>query len=236
MIASFYQTFLQPLEAILIQHPYLGVVLVFFLALGESIPVLGVVAPGTSVIVAVAALAGLGYFPVWGIFLSGLAGAIIGDGLSYWYGHTYRAHALNLWPLSRYPELIARSELFFTRHGVKSITLARFTPVVRAFVPLIAGISGMDARRFYIANVLSAIGWAIVHILPAAIAGASLGILQQISIRLVIVVMVVAIATVLMIIGLRVAIRSGQKIALAAQHRGYQALEGHHGRFASFVR
>lgn len=162
------------LAAVISHHSVLGSAAVFLLAFSESIPVIGVVAPGTAVILAISVMSGLGYLPLAAVFVAALLGAIAGDGVSFWFGMTYRDQALRLWPISRYPVLVDTAERFFARHGGKSIALARFTPVVRAFVPLIAGISGMSARRFYTANVLSAIAWASSHILPAAAAGATI--------------------------------------------------------------
>jgi membrane protein DedA with SNARE-associated domain len=55
--------------------------------------------------------------------------------------------------------------------GGASVFLARFTAVVRAFVPLIAGIVRMPARQFYVANVLSALVWAPAHVFPGVVFG-----------------------------------------------------------------
>lgn len=199
--------YLQQIADFTAHHPSLGFVIVFLLAFGESIPVLGVVAPGTSVILAIATFAGLGYIPVWLVLVPAIIGAIAGDGVSYWFGHRYRTHALQMWPMSRYPELIVRSERFFAKHGAKSILIARFTPVVRAFVPMIAGISGMHPGRFYRANVLSALAWAFVHVLPAAALGASLAVLHEISGRLVMVSVAILLGAVVLAFVISLAIR-----------------------------
>ena len=161
------------------QQPMLSVGFVFVLALSESLPVIGAVVPGTATILTISAMAGAGLIPVWAVLLAACLGAIAGDGVAYWLGYSYQEQALRIWPMSRYPDVIRRSEEFFARHGGKSIAIARFTPVVRAFVPLIAGMSGMCPRRFYIANVASAVVWAISHIIPAAVAGASFVALHQ---------------------------------------------------------
>jgi SNARE associated Golgi protein len=71
-----------------------------------------------------------GILSVWPLQLSAILGAIAGDGFSYWLGHRYHEEILRRWPLNRHPELIARSEAFFHRHGAKSVFLGRFTPVV----------------------------------------------------------------------------------------------------------
>jgi len=108
---------------------------------------------------------------LWPMLLAAFLGAVFGDGLSFWLGHKYHREILARWPLNRYPALIARSETFFDSHGGKSIFLARFTPGVRAFVPLVAGMLRMPSRRFYAANIFSALVWAPSHILPGVFIG-----------------------------------------------------------------
>ena len=80
------------------------------------------------------------------------------------------------WPLSRYPQFIARSEAFIKTYGAASVFLARFIAVVRAFVPLVAGILGMSSRRFYAANILSALTWAPAHVFPGVLLGMALNL------------------------------------------------------------
>jgi hypothetical protein len=51
------------------------------------------------------------------------------------------------------------------------VFLARFTAVVRSFVPLLAGILRMSSRHFYVANILSALLWAPMHVFPGVLIG-----------------------------------------------------------------
>jgi membrane protein DedA with SNARE-associated domain len=83
-------------------------------------------------------------------------------------GQRYHREILNSWPLNKYPHLIG-SERFVTQYGAASVFLARFAPVVRAFVPLVAGILGMSQRQFYAANIVSALAWAPAHIFPGVL-------------------------------------------------------------------
>lgn len=169
MVASFFST----VTAFIAAHPHLAYAAVLLLALSESIPVIGVFIPGTAAILAISALVPSGIVKLWPLLGAASAGAIIGDGLSFWIGHRYHREILERWPLNRHPDLITRSEAFFAKHGDKSVFIARFTPGVRAFVPLIAGMLGMSVRRFYVANILSALVWAPSHILPAVFVGAA---------------------------------------------------------------
>ncbi|WP_167362265.1 DedA family protein (plasmid) [Pseudomonas mandelii] len=163
--------------AFLTAHPHVAYLAVFLLELSESIPIIGVVVPGTAVILALSTLVPSGVLLLWPLLVAATSGAIAGDGLSFWLGHRYHREILGLWPLNRHPELIQRSEAFFTRHGDKSVFLARFTPGVRAFIPLLAGTLGMAVSRFYAVNVASALTWAPSHILPGVLVGATFSIL-----------------------------------------------------------
>jgi undecaprenyl-diphosphatase len=164
------------------QHLAYGLVLV--LSFSESLPIIGSFIPGTTIIVAISALVPSGAIDIRWLLGVAILGAILGDGFSYWLGHKYRDEIGNMWPLRRYPGLISIGRDAIVRHGGKSIFIARFTPALRAIVPLVAGILGMDARRFYIVNIVSAVGWAVAHIVPAVIAGASLAIAGAVGGRL----------------------------------------------------
>jgi len=157
-------------------HPHYALIAVFLLAWSEAIPVLGTVVPGSTLIIGISALSTGADVSASHLVLAATAGAIAGDGLSFWLGQRYHGEMLLSWPLNRYPQLIARSKAFITRYGIASVFLARFTAVVRAFVPLVAGILRMSPGRFYAANVLSALVWAPIHVFPGVLAAILLSI------------------------------------------------------------
>jgi membrane protein DedA with SNARE-associated domain len=150
-------------------HPHYALTAVFLLALSEAIPVIGTVVPGSTLIVGISALAAGANVNPWLLLVAATVGAIAGDGLSFWLGQRYHREILLGWPLNRYPRFIDRSEAFINRYGVASVFLARFTAVVRAFVPLVAGILRMSPRQFYAANILSALAWAPAHVFPGVL-------------------------------------------------------------------
>src|SRR2546423_5299811 len=117
-------------------HPQLSFVAVFLLAISEAVPVVGTVVPGSTLILAVSALATTAGMTPWALLIAAAAGAVVGDGFSFWLGHNYRRQILRGWPLNRFPWLIERSAQFIRKYGITSVFLARFTAVVRAFVPL----------------------------------------------------------------------------------------------------
>jgi membrane protein DedA with SNARE-associated domain len=170
-------------------HPQFAVIAVLLLALSEAVPVIGTVVPGSTLILAISALATTADVKPWLLLVAAVVGAIAGDGLSFWLGYRYRREIMRGWPLNRFPRLIERSARFIRQHGVTSVFLARFTAVVRAFVPLVAGILKMSSPHFYVANVLSALIWAPIHIFPGVWAGMAISLAGPNGTRLILLVL-----------------------------------------------
>jgi len=98
------------------------------------------------------------------------AGAILGDCWLYWIAHRYRERILQVWPLSRVPNLVSGGAALLKSHPIKSLVVSRFTPA-RAVVPIVAGIADMPAMQFYAGDILSALAWAPAHVVPGALLG-----------------------------------------------------------------
>jgi len=172
---------LQSIVGFLQHNAAIAIIVTFLAAASESLVVIGAFIPGTALILALGAAAGLGYLPLWPLVGAAIVGAILGDGFSYWIGHSQRHRITAVWPFSSRPEILQIGEAFFTRYGWTGIAIARFLPGVRAIVPVVAGTSGMKPLPFYAANIGSAIVWAPAHLVPAAFAGVGLGFINTIS-------------------------------------------------------
>jgi membrane protein DedA with SNARE-associated domain len=157
-------------------HPHFALMAVFLLALSEAVPVVGTVVPGSTAILGISALATTAQLNPWLLLIAATLGAIAGDGFSFWLGMRYHAAMLRRWPLNRYPQLIARSKSYIERYGIASVFLARFTAVVRAFVPMLAGVLRMSPPHFYAANVASALVWAPMHVFPGVLLAMALSL------------------------------------------------------------
>lgn len=161
------------------QNPGWALGLAFAGAIIEAVAVLGILVPGTPLLMAVtaaAAVAGQSMVPFLAV---AIVGAVIGDFVSFWVGARYSTKLRQSWPFSRRPRLMAQADGFFERYGMASVALCRFVPVLRSTVPLVAGMSGMNRQRFVMANVTSAFVWAPVHVFPAQFAGLSIERLQE---------------------------------------------------------
>lgn len=163
---------INPLLQWLNNHPNWAGLATFLISAGESVAILGTLVPGTIMMTAIGALAGAGVIPLWPTIISAILGAIVGDGISYLIGHHFKARIRQMWPFRNNPSWLERGETFFHKHGGKSVFIGRFVGPVRALIPLIAGMLNMKPLRFYIANILSAIGWAPIYMLPGILLGA----------------------------------------------------------------
>ncbi|MDX1655736.1 MAG: DedA family protein, partial [Candidatus Competibacteraceae bacterium] len=172
-------------------HPALMGLLIFAVALGESLAMVGMLVPGAVLMFGFGTLIALGHLDFYAAWTWAALGAIVGDGLSFWLGRVYRQRLRELWPFSRHPLMLSRSEAFFRRHGGKSVLMGRFFGPVRAVIPAVAGMLDMPTGRFLVVNVLSALLWAPAYLLPGMVFGASLELASQVAWRLVVLVVLV---------------------------------------------
>lgn len=86
--------------------------------------------------------------------------AILGDATSYTIGAKVGPKIFSK-PRSRFfkPEHMQAAHAFYEKHGGKAIVIARFVPLVRTFVPVVAGAAGMSYARFATFNVVGGIAW-----------------------------------------------------------------------------
>lgn len=115
--------------------------------------------PGDSLIFAAATFAAKGALNPWLIFITMTTAGIIGDGVNYSIGHYIgpRVFTEDMRFLKR--EYLDKAHEFFEKHGGKAVVLARFMPIVRTFVPFVAGAGSMTYSKFVVYNVFGAVVW-----------------------------------------------------------------------------
>lgn len=137
-----------------------GLLLIAGIIFAESGLLIGFFLPGDTLLFGAGLAASQGRFSLfWLIFWTALA-AIIGDNVGYSIGRRAgpRIFKKKDGILFR-QEYLQKSEKFYEDHGGKTIILARFTPIVRTFAPVVAGAGKMTRQRFLIFNIVGGILW-----------------------------------------------------------------------------
>ncbi len=166
------------------ENPHWAYFAVFLTAAGESLLVVGLILPGVALMFGFGALVAAGVLDLWATLAFAAAGAIAGDGVSFWIGRHFHQRLRVVWPFNRHAALINRGIDYFHHHGTKSVVLARFVGPLRPIVPAVAGMMDMAPRRFIAANVASALLWAPAYTLPGVVFGAALGLAAEVAGRL----------------------------------------------------
>jgi membrane-associated protein len=136
--------------------------------------------PGDSLLVMAGLYAAKGDLDIWLLNFLLIPMAAGGDAVSYWIGARAGPRLFNR-PRSRFfrPEHVKAAHEFYERHGGKAIILARFMPLVRTFVPVVAGVAGMTYRRFAAFNVIGGAGWVLSMTLLGYVLGTRFPVLVR---------------------------------------------------------
>ncbi|MEV8568169.1 DedA family protein [Streptomyces sp. NPDC051322] len=170
-----------------------------YLAVGVVICIedFGVPVPGETILIAAAVYAGAGQLNIILVAVIAVLAAVLGDNIGYLIGRTGGRAFVHRW--GRYvfltPARFQKAEDFFTRHGGKIVTVARFIEGLRQANGIIAGTSGMPWRRFLVFNTLGAVLWVGLWASLGYLTGTHIGtIYEQISRYTIWVVVAVAVA------------------------------------------
>ncbi len=118
--------------------------------------------PGDSLLFVAGAVAAAGGMDIALVMATLVAAALTGDNVNYSIGRWVGPRVFH-YEKSRWfnPAHLARAHAFYERHGGKTIILARFVPVVRTYVPFVAGIGSMPYARYIGFCVLGALTWVL---------------------------------------------------------------------------
>lgn len=153
-------------------HPHIGFIFSFFVSFLESLPIIGTIVPGSVTMTGVGTLIGSKALPMVTTLAFATVGAFIGDCIGYYLGRRYGEACLDFWPFNKHPEWLTKGEVFFERHGGKSIIIGRFVGPIRSTIPMIAGILRLSPMRFCLAAIPSALLWALAYTVPGILIGA----------------------------------------------------------------
>ncbi len=138
---------------------YLGIFATVFL---ESGLLIGFFFPGDSLLFTAGFLASQGFLDITILIIGCFTFAVLGDSIGYFIGSKLGPKIFtkdnSIFFQKKHLE---RAQSFYDKHGGKTIILARFVPIIRAFAPVVAGAGNMNYKRFLAFNLIGGVLWAI---------------------------------------------------------------------------
>jgi membrane protein DedA with SNARE-associated domain len=149
----------QALKAFVLHNKDLAGPILAALAFGESLVIVGLFFPATFIMVFAGLAIQQGQLDGAMVIGWSVAGAVLGDAVTYWIGLWIGPKILRSWPLNREKHTVAKSRLFFRKYGFLAIFIGRFLGPVRPTIPLVGGVLRMRQLTFQLANVASSLIW-----------------------------------------------------------------------------
>ena len=116
--------------------------------------------PGDSLLFVSGAIAASGEMNVHLLFVLLGAAAVLGNSVNYavgrWLGKRFFTDGRSRW---LNPKHLEKAHEFYERHGGKAVVLSRFLPIVRTYVPFVAGMALMTPRQYTVYNVAGGVAW-----------------------------------------------------------------------------
>jgi membrane-associated protein len=124
----------------------------------------GLWVPGETALIAAGVYASKGHLSITAVIVVAAAAAIIGDNIGYWLGRELGRRLIYryAWIKRIADRVMPPAERFFERHGGKAVVLGRFVPIVRTFVPFVAGAGSMRYSSFITYNILGGLAWVAI--------------------------------------------------------------------------
>jgi membrane-associated protein len=142
-----------------------GLLVLFLIIFSETGLLVGFFLPGDSLLVTAGALSVStnnrpAYFDFWTLIGLSIIAAIIGNQLGWWLGKNFGQRLENKpdgWLFKK--KYIEEADAHFRDNGSLSLVIARFIPIMRTFVPFVAGMAHMPGMKFLKWNVVGAFIW-----------------------------------------------------------------------------
>ncbi|MCX6755276.1 MAG: DedA family protein [Candidatus Nomurabacteria bacterium] len=153
----------------------LGLFGIFTVVFAESGLFFGFFMPGDSLLFTAGFLSAAGYFNVAFLFVGAFICAFLGDTVGYWSGKKFGPKLFTR-PNSFFfnKKNLDKTAHFYEKYGKKTVTIARFVPIVRTFAPIMAGTANMNYKDFLFYNILGGFFWTGTMILAGYFLGHSI--------------------------------------------------------------
>ncbi len=169
---------------------YIGLFAIIF---AESGLFVGFFLPGDSLLFTAGFLASQNLLSLPVLIIGCFIAAVIGDSFGYWFGRRVgRRFFQKDDSLLFKKKYVIKAQEFYEKHGSKTIVIARFTPIIRTFAPIVAGIGDMHYTTFLTYNLVGGALWAVGLTVAGYFLGRMIPDVDKILLPIVIVIIVVS--------------------------------------------
>lgn len=117
--------------------------------------------------------------------------AILGNFVGYWCGKVFGKRIMSMedsWFFKK--SYIFKAQEFYEKRGGGAIVLARFLPIVRTFAPIVAGVVGMEFRKFVLYNVIGAVVWSGSLVTLGYLLGENVWVKENLELVIIVIVLI----------------------------------------------
>ncbi len=148
------------IRALFQHHGVVSYLLLWLIVFIETGVVIFPFLPGDSLLFAAGAVAGAGIADPWVLAVVFISAAIAGDNCNFWIGRLIGRGLMK----RDYNRLLSKKNLvmtqaYFSRWGVLTLILGRWIPIVRTFVPFVAGLGSMRYPVFVLCSAAGTVVW-----------------------------------------------------------------------------
>jgi len=112
--------------------------------------------PGDSLLFVAGAVAASGAMNVHLLVVAAITGNMVNYAIGRWLGKRFFIDKGSRW---LNPKHLETAHAFYEKHGGKAVVISRFLPIVRTYIPFVAGLGAMEPARFTMFNVVGAVLW-----------------------------------------------------------------------------
>jgi membrane-associated protein len=171
----------------------LGIAAIIFVETGLFF---GFFLPGDSLLITAGILAAAGYLDIRLLIALSIVGAVIGDQVNYTVGRRLGGRLTRR--NERFRSYLERAEKFYEDHGTKTVTIARFVPVIRTFAPAVAGAARMKYPRFVVYNIAGGVLWVLTTTLLGYVLGRTIPQIDNYLLLIIAVIVVLSLIPILL--------------------------------------
>lgn len=140
----------------------IGLIGIFLIIFAETGLLIGFFLPGDTLLFTAGFMASQGHFSIVVLIVGAFIAAVVGDSVGYSIGYRLGPKVFSKEDSILFDrDHIKKAQVFYDKHGGKTIVLARFIPMIRTFAPVVAGVGKMHYRNFIAYNVSGAVLWVV---------------------------------------------------------------------------